>query len=1328
MTIAKETIESLSDKQIQDRLNTLVPQTEVQGPIPQDRLGSMSDSGIQYRLNQLTDGNSQQAPLTLDEQNQAYDYSLKDGVGFNTIEDNYQDYSEDVPVIDNPRGKIGFVETLKETSVAEKLPFVGSMFKITKMKPVIDSITVLTSKKVKMGEFDKPTGRRFRDATESELKMHTKFIEDYVIELAERQERGVSIGGRIAQTVTEMPSFIVEFLLTGPIFKTGSAAAKRAATKLLGESAERGISKLAVKAAGAGFGTMARTLVNVPRILEGTATQMTPGVQFTDDGAIAFADVEISPAGALLRSVGRLYVENLTEIAGGKIGEGFSFAGKGIAKKFPVIGKITKELAEKWVSKKAGRTTAEFFSKTNTAIGYNGVLQELGEEELGRILSAAIPGLEKFDNNLDRVKSVIPSWEQLLVETGAISILGGVNLAGTKMFRGDITAVQPVKDISKLSQEEFDVEISKFTDMTIKDKSPETIKFINNSVNTKAESDIKVVNVATKTRALAGKIVESSTNKLTEMNAFLALGVARAEDALGFMGKTGLKVQKDFRDIAFRTAVNVGNTSQNIKQYSRGITQEEKAIVAQLIDGAIMETGQPERLVIRANKIKEQLDIIQENAIEVGLRKGGLTGKAFPQVLNKDGKELIEVGERDMAKSSKVFAWAQLQINDGKFESIEDAIVALVEYRKQLLSGKQGYLEGTRTLNIGNEYREWNLDSILSGTIESSWEKIEANRQWGTTKDGDFKQIKIDIEKIRLDTNNDSANAISTYIDAQYGKSKANSTLAKWSRGARIVQFVEKLAFSPLTITRNMLDRYAKGLSHGTVSANVRATIQYPPFLNNWIKSAKEIEDQMIRRGAVLGHGHLAEGVRTTEGIIPLVAKPFASSEKGNQTYIALVKKIQLESDIKSLMEMDGRDGVMSKVFDRMTTIVGSSQSQTKARVLTNLTNEQLVDSMASGGHMQDDVLAEVLHRTVTDSAFPLTLASKRLWWGSMPVVQTVTQFKVWSADQMRFIYKDVLKYGVQTGDYSRLGRFILASWLAGEMYNIARDSISNKDESVLSKLKGGTRQEIIESIGSDLTDGGAVGFLADFTYGIGDWSAGPTVNTIAGTVDLATNAWGTATFPEATAEFLMNDVPALRQAQGVIDNLDSIFEENNLTEDYARWQGRSFKFRKDKGDKVASNMLFRSLRGTPKQKITERSLSLDMVSRQVLVGDYDDAAQHIKRVIRDTKVEDVKGAIQAFRSSMRSNSPFGNIANRDLGLFIAQFGKEEGLKGIKLQQQWLTGYTTALKIAFDELKQEGFVDELKIKAEKYKEEMSIEIDTAKPILKGIQDSIKGNK
>ena len=1288
------------------------------------------------------------------------------------------------PVIIPEEGSIEqqtYVDVLKEMKridkLAERLPVIGSLVKIEQTKQLMTAIDIINQPAgsplrqfVPIAGFPLGGLNQAVPVTQKGKDAALEFVEKWVIDMEAAKNR--TTGAKFTSALLEMPSFIIEFMLTGPLFKKGSVAAKKAATSLLGDYAEKATGKMAVRLAGAGFGSLVRTAVNIPKVLAGASERMTEGIQITDDGAAVFADAERNPWTAVTNSFLDLYIENLSEIAGGAIGEGFSFAGKGIAKKFPFIGKFTTELAEKWMALApvgTERTVEQFLTKTTTKVGFNGILGEFSEERLGDIMRAAT-GLQEWED-------VIISKEEALIEAGIFTVFGGVNLASEKMFRKDAPTTEPVREtnVFRLGNEQEIIETSERLrnvslfqsekNRALADKEmQDAVKFLEERAKDRGfgakpivlpgdeddvpdfESDlardIEVLTVATKAKAIDGNAKEATvTEPAGPIKRAIVRNIARAEDAVGTWGKTGLKVQKDLREISFRTAVNVGNTTQNIKPLVKGLNKAEKVTVAQLIDGAIPRAGQPNRLIQRADAIKKELDVMQSEAIDIGLRQKGLSGKAFPQVLNEEGKALMEAAERDGPKSSKVFAWAQNQVTEGKFESVEDAVIALQQYREGLISGKTGYIEGTRTLEIGNEFRDWNLDQIISNTVESSWEKIEAGRQWGVLKDVKsdagqmllpFKDVQIDMAKIRADVGNNEANALNEYLKAQYGLSGADTAIVKVARIARTAQFIEKLAFSPLTISRNILDRYSKGLSHGTLLTNARATIQYPPFLNNWMKSARNIEDQMIRSGAVLGHGHLSEGFTSGEGLMSFVAKPFASSERGNQTYIALVKKLQLNSDIKRLMELDGRTGPVSEVFDKMATIVGQSQKQTRNRALTSLTNEQLADAMANEGQIDAGVLAEVLHRNTVDSTFPLTLASKRLWWNRKPVLQAATQFKVWSADQTRFIYKDVLQYGIQTGDWSRLGRFMLGTWLMGEMYNIARDFLLAKDESLLSKVKGGSREEMLMAIGKDLMDGGVVGFLADFTYGIGDWAAGPTVNSLTGVATAIDQASGTATLPEALGQFLLQDAPALRQAQGVMDRIDrEFFNENNLTENYSRWQGRSFDFRRKNGESasdIVEGKIMRSLRGTPQKKVTERSLSLNMIARQVLVGDYDDAADHIKRIMRDTKAEDIKGAIQSFTSSMRNNSPWGNIAEKDIALFLGQFSPEEAADGIELQKEWIVGYRTSLKKAFAELKEEGFEQEVKSKAEAYIKEMQPKIEDAIKVVKEAERILKERK
>ena len=1606
-----EVLEKLTAEELDERERQLLSSLEAPTKVPTDpNISRLGPSGLELREQELIrslrkDGIDTDEPeivLSAEEDFQR-DQGIQKilslpsmaGADPNDVIENYPIYET------NPQiNKIGFREALVRSKKLQLLPFVGSLFKTEEILRILKAAKRLSSPNGTMvDDLDRPHFIGFESVTgpvsyskisvDNLREKDMKLVTDWLVRLNEEQERGFTIGGRIAQGIAELPGFMVEFLLTGPIFKVGSASAKTVATKILGRFAEKGVGKLAVKVAGAGFGSFTRTAVNVPRILAGTVENMTKGIQITDDGAVVFSDAEVNPFSALARSFADLYVENLTEIAGPSLKKGVVSVGTGIGKKFPMIPKFTQAVAEKWISNGAAkgltRTFGGFLKASATKVGYDGILEEMGEEQLGRIIRG-VTGLEDFE-------TIIPKWEDILVEAGIFAIPGvTISLAQTKIFRKDlpkepierrlglvgkelevaptvpIPAPEPtpkpitkpkakiiptkaesakmtaeanrlaieevgkepvglsvseaegrawnkkftaagVKHFNRLIREfqakaeiapvaenrykgidtsakevllkgifeQLDVvsdievraryeelkesftkeEKEEFKDITgildkqivrdlerkakrklakpeavtegkvvtkeaaeakykkagdivdgrkVRTEVPNTTSIeatfgndftelsgirevpmsefgappdINKKTKALAEEikrsgeispliiaidkngpyileganrfdamkildaksipavvvtddfslrqqqitpeaqppteakaeETKVVEttVETKTNAIKANAKEASVEATGTVDA-IRRNVLRAEDAVGFWGTAGKKVQRDLREISARTAINVGNTSQNIRAILKGLNSKEKVIVAQLTDKAISKKGQPARLVERARQLTVELDLMQIEAQDVGLRKQELTGKAFPQVPNKKGKAFLEEAETKGAKSHRVFAWAQNKVTEYKesegkkgFETVDSAIAALQNYRRTRLRGTEGYFEGKRTLELDLDMREWSPDKVLSGIIEGGWEAIEGARQWGVTEDGNFKDIRTSIERIRGEVGNDQANLLEDYIKAQYGQSRASITAKKWTRRARAFQFTTKLAPSMLTITRNMLDRYAKGMAHGTIGTNIRATLKFPPFLNVWMKTSQKIQDEMIRQGAVLGHGHLSEGFASGGAISQFLGRGFAASERGNQTYIALVKKLQLEVDIKRLHEMGGETGTVGKMYDRMLTIVGQSQLQTRKRVLTDLTNEQLAETMAQK-EIDDDVMSEVLHRVVTDSAFPLTLASKRMWWGNRPFVQTMTQFKVWSADQMRFIYKDVLKYTVATGDPSRLARFILGTWLAGELYNIARDFLKGRDESLVSTLRdpdGRNVKDISRSIGNALVDGGVIGMLADLTYGITDWAFGPTVGSIESIARIAIAVKNDpATTVDGLKKFVLEDIPAAKQAQGVLDRIDRTFfdeKDENLTANYAKWRRRSFDFRRKKGELTAAERLTgKIILGRGQRVPGPRTLSLEMIARQVLVGDADDAADYIVGIIKDTKPEKLKDLRASFRQSAVNNSPLGNIAKKDISEFLGQFSKEGQAEIVALQNQWNKNYNEAVTLASKQLKEGNFLEDLK--------------------------------
>ena len=174
----------------------------------------------------------------------------------------------------------------------------------------------------------------------------------------------------------------------------------------------------------------------MPKILEGAASRMTEGLQITDDGNAVWADGQRNPWTALTESFADLYIENLSEIAGGAIGEAVGgavkFTGK-LAKKFPFVNKATEEIAQMWITNAppgTERTLQQFLTKATTKVGFNGILGEFSEERLGDAMRAAT-GLQEWED-------VIPTQEEALIEAGIFTVFGGVNLASEKIFRTNV--------------------------------------------------------------------------------------------------------------------------------------------------------------------------------------------------------------------------------------------------------------------------------------------------------------------------------------------------------------------------------------------------------------------------------------------------------------------------------------------------------------------------------------------------------------------------------------------------------------------------------------------------------------------------------------------------------------------------------------------------------------------------------------------------------------------------------------------------------------------------------------------------------------------------
>lgn len=303
-------------------------------------------------------------------------------------------------------GKIGFAEAINRKSLLDSVPFAGS----------ISAIGSLWKTKNAM---DRIRSDNYGDNLE-QRNLDVARVQNYLVNLEEKKTRGLSIGAQVGEGISELPAFALEFMLSGGMAKAGGTAAKEAVEKVIGDKIGEGIAqKVVTKGAELAAGAAARTAtVGAPRILAGTEQrQIDAGIQPTEKGIELAQAIGEAPATSFMKAIGDVYIENFSEVTGAGLGK---LAGGFASKVVPT--RITDALTRLYQKIHPNDDIGKLLTKA----GYNGFLEELGEERVGDLLRA-VSGVEDFgaknpSSMFDRIVSSVPSAEQMLVEAGVLSV------------------------------------------------------------------------------------------------------------------------------------------------------------------------------------------------------------------------------------------------------------------------------------------------------------------------------------------------------------------------------------------------------------------------------------------------------------------------------------------------------------------------------------------------------------------------------------------------------------------------------------------------------------------------------------------------------------------------------------------------------------------------------------------------------------------------------------------------------------------------------------------------------------------------------------------
>lgn len=285
------------------------------------------------------------------------------------------------------------------------------------------------------------------------------FYEQFVLDMAEIQTRGYTFGGKAVNAGLETLPFMVEFgaglLTTGGASSLGASAAKLgvkgAIKKAASEALESASKKIAeegvVKTLGKGIGKVAYDTTLNPRTYAFSLTRMPQQVMarygdimlsdslaISEEGQAILLEAKEKPATAFVKALALTNIEVASEMAGATL-----LKPTGAALNRFIAPRIMSKLPEKFATrfkKVAEEVTGMPFVKGVEALGFNGLIEEMGEERVGDILRFAfnLDDAEgySFEQFLD---AAFPSAEQLAVEAvtfGAMGAGAGLVDAGLK--------------------------------------------------------------------------------------------------------------------------------------------------------------------------------------------------------------------------------------------------------------------------------------------------------------------------------------------------------------------------------------------------------------------------------------------------------------------------------------------------------------------------------------------------------------------------------------------------------------------------------------------------------------------------------------------------------------------------------------------------------------------------------------------------------------------------------------------------------------------------------------------------------------------------------
>jgi len=222
-----------------------------------------------------------------------------------------------------------------------------------------------------------------------------KRIEDWFTKQAEeieRQEKGLTFGGQVAEGVSALPKYMGEFAMTGGFASLGEKAGQKVVLRIFGGRFPQSVMKQIWRASGWSARALARSATGFsPKIAANAIERHMPKqVHFDEQGKLVIDVAGETTPMSILKAWGEVTIESAGEETG-----------DALMKMMPFGKKFTTGLAKLWVLKFGGKVD-DVAAKMLKSGGYSGYVGELLEEDVTSLMHHAT-GIQGEGNLKERM-------------------------------------------------------------------------------------------------------------------------------------------------------------------------------------------------------------------------------------------------------------------------------------------------------------------------------------------------------------------------------------------------------------------------------------------------------------------------------------------------------------------------------------------------------------------------------------------------------------------------------------------------------------------------------------------------------------------------------------------------------------------------------------------------------------------------------------------------------------------------------------------------------------------------------------------------------------